>query len=316
MTTPAVSIVMPCHNAVHTLNRSLDSVRHQSFADWELIAIDDGSTDDTRKALQTAAAADPRIRVLHHANCGVSLSRNRGIAAARAPLIAFLDADDEWHADFLTQMREALDRHPQAVLAYCGWRNVGLAGPRGQPFVPPDYQADPSKASRLFENCRWPIHAALSRTDAIRAAGGFATDLTNAEDYLLWLTVAAERPIVRVPQVLSHYHFHGDTQASAQRGTAARQLLDAKRRYLRRQPRWMADLAPARRRQLLYQPLHTAAFDAYWHGDLGTARTLFPTLMRAGYGRLSDWPHYLPALLPARAHQWLLDRLRTPTVQE
>lgn len=98
---PAVSIVIPLFNRAATLARAIDSVRAQDIADWELLVVDDGSTDDG--AAVAEAYGDPRIRVLRHpANRGAAAARNTGVRAARGPVIAFLDSDDEWLPGVLT----------------------------------------------------------------------------------------------------------------------------------------------------------------------------------------------------------------------
>ena len=89
-----VSVVMPCYQSGETVERSVRSVQAQTFADWELIAVDDGSTDDTLAQLNTLAAAEPRMRVIHQENGGVSAARNAGMEAAQGAWLSFVDADD------------------------------------------------------------------------------------------------------------------------------------------------------------------------------------------------------------------------------
>ena len=302
---PRISIVMPCHNAAAHLPASVGSVVAQSFADWELIAVDDGSVDGTLAWLE--AQADPRIRVHHQPNRGVSAARNAGLALARGECVAFLDADDTWSPDFLASMSNALSTRPDAVLAYCGWRNLGLPGRRGVPFVPPDYET-PDKAESLFSKCRWPIHAALVRRESVMAAGGFDLRLTSAEDFALWLEVAGQAPIVRVPQVLAHYHFHGDAQASANRSRTALHRVAAQLDYLRRHPEFEARLGKRRVRRLVYGGLLARGYEVYWKRDLGAARRIFRSVMKQGYGSLRDWKYMLPALLPEAWHRALITR--------
>ena len=84
----------------------------------------------------------------------------------------------------LKKMLAALKKQPGAVLAYCGWENVGFPGSRGEPFVPPNYE-NPDKVATLLEGCRWPIHACLTRHTAIIKVGGFNTRLTACAEYYL-----------------------------------------------------------------------------------------------------------------------------------
>jgi len=96
---PAVSVVIPLYNKGPHIARALNSVLAQTFQDFEVIVVDDGSTDDGAEVVR--GVDDPRIRLIQQENRGVSAARNRGIEAARAELIAFLDADDEWLAEHL-----------------------------------------------------------------------------------------------------------------------------------------------------------------------------------------------------------------------
>ena len=301
--TPQISIIMPCYNARGHLPRSVGSVLGQSFQNWELIAVDDGSSDETLAWLQSQR--DPRIHVHSQPNQGVSAARNAGLQRARSEYVAFLDADDTWEPLFLAEMHAALSSRPNAVLAYCGWQNLGLPGGQGQPFVPPDYET-PGKQEALFANCRWPVHAALVRRAAVLAAGGFDTHLTNAEDYALWLRVASNAPIVLVPKVMAYYHFHGSAQASAHAARAALQLLQAQDQFLRERPQFAGALGHRRVRELTLGRLLARGYEHYWKRDLRNARPMFRAVMRRGYGTVSDWIHMLPAWLPEPWHHRLL----------
>ncbi len=309
--TAAISIIMPCHNAAAHLPASVGSVLAQTFADWELIAVDDGSTDGTLSWLQ--AQPDERIRPLTQANRGVSSARNAGLAAARGAYVAFLDADDAWAAGFLEKMLVSLQAHPDAALAYCGWQNVGLPGGRGEPFVPPDYE-NAAKAETLFAGCRWPIHAALVKHEAVQVAGGFDPALQNAEDYALWLRIATAAPIVRVPEVLAFYHFHGVAQASSNKARAALHHLHAQQHYLVQHPDFLAALGKARARDLTLGELLKRGYACYWDRDLSAARQIFRAVMKQGYGTLRDWKYMLPAWLPISWHRHLIE-LRDKTTQ-
>ncbi len=311
MSAHTVSIIMPCYNAAAHLARSVGSVQAQTFGDWELVAIDDGSSDDTAARLATMAAGDPRIRVFTQPNGGVSRARNRGLSEARGRCIAFLDADDDWHPDFLARMTGALQAEPDVVLAYCGWQNIGLSGGRAQPFVPPDYET-PDKREKLFAGCRWPIHATLTRREAVSAAGGFDTALKNAEDYAMWLRIAGRAPITRVAEVLAFYHFHSDTQASSAHARAALDFADAQLDYLADHPDFTATLGADRIRQMVFGTLLTRGNECFWKRNLKDARLIFRRVMAARYGGATDWLRMLPALLPERAYVRLigaLDRL-------
>ena len=301
--TPAISVVMPCFNAAAHLAASVGSVLAQTHGDWELVAVNDGSSDGTLEWLQTQR--DPRIHVLSQPNAGVSAARNAGLAAARGRFVAFLDADDTWSPAFLSAMLRALQARPDAVLAYCGWQNVGLAAVQGQPYLPPDYEAG-DKAASIFGGCPWPIHAALVRRDAVVVAGGFDTRLQNAEDYALWLKLALCAPVVRVPEVLAQYHFHGGVQASQQRARAALQFFQVQRAGLLAFPELAARLGSERIHSLTVGAFLQRGYECYWRGELEAARSIFRAVMKTGYCALRDWKYMLPSLLPLALHQRLV----------
>jgi len=109
---PAVSVVIPLYNKDPYIARALNSVLAQTFQDFEVIVVDDGSTDDGAAVVR--GFADPRIRLIQQENQGVSAARNRGIAAAQAELVAFLDADDEWLAGFLETIAKLRQKYPRS----------------------------------------------------------------------------------------------------------------------------------------------------------------------------------------------------------
>lgn len=283
----------------------MSSVMAQTFSDWELIAVDDGSIDSTLAWLHSQS--DPRIRTVSQANQGVSAARNAGLAIAQGRYVAFLDADDTWAPDFLCTMLQTLEASPEAVLSYCGWQNLGLPDGRREPFVPPDYE-NASKAETLFAGCRWPIHAALVKREAVLSAGCFDTAQNNAEDYALWLRVATTAPILCVPEVLAYYHFHGGKQASSNLARAALQLWQAQQKFLLSQPEFGDVLGKSRIRELMLGTLLKRGYECYWQRDLPAARQIFRAVMKQGYGTLADWKYMLPAWLPESLHRKLIGR--------
>lgn len=303
---PQISVIMPCYNSAATILDAIASVRAQTFAAWELIIIDDGSRDDS--AAVARSVADPRIHVLAQENRGSAAARNTGLAAARGAYICFLDSDDAWDPGFLDTMHRALADRDDAVLAYCGWQNTGITGGRGKPFIPPDYDSL-DRAEVLLGGCRWPIHAALVRREAIDRAGGFDGSLQASVDYDLWLRVAPQGRLVLVPKVLAYYQHHEGVQITKNRLRVALNHLRAQEKFLDQNPGAVARLGRARIRELVTGELLRRAYACYWDRDLPAARALFRKVMRAGYGRPGDWLHMLPALLPRSVHARLL-RLR------
>jgi len=301
--TPLVSIIMPCLNGEQHIQTAINSVLAQTLDDFELIVVDNGSTDRTPEIL--SSVNDPRLRVFTLTERGVSRARNLGLREARGAFIAFLDSDDTWNATFLEKMHTALASDSKAVLAYCGWQNLGLPGPRGEPFVPPDYE-NPDKAASLLEGCRWPIHACLTRHAAIIEAGGFNTQLTIAEDYLLWMEVSVIGTIIRVPEVLAQYHHHDGVQATHNRALAVLDTLKAKQMFLHQHPKIAEQIGLDRIKSLTWDNLIQEGNALHWQGDLQNVRPVFRKALLAGHGSLAEKLRMLPSLLPLKVHRAIL----------
>lgn len=218
---PRVSVVVPVFNGASTLAGTLGSVFAQTFTDFEVIVVDDGSTDATPHILRDIG--DPRLRVLSFANGGPSASRNRGIGEARGEYIAFLDADDQWTPDKLALQVAALDANPRAGLVY-SWTDcfdegggflrhgshVRLEGPGYEALV----------ARNVLDNGSSP----MVRRSVLAAVGGFDESLRNAEDWELWLRIARHHELACVPRVQVFYRVRPQSGASATERQAASTL--------------------------------------------------------------------------------------------
>ena len=130
---PRVSVVMPVYNAEGFVEAAARSILDQTFTDLELIAVDDGSTDGSGAILDRLAAADPRLRIVRRPNTGVTGALNDGLAAARAPLIARMDADDVSAPTRLEKQLAYLDAHPDIGLLGCAWTTCPADGRRIAP---------------------------------------------------------------------------------------------------------------------------------------------------------------------------------------
>lgn len=303
--TPTYSIVMPCYNAAEHLDLSVGSIRAQTRGDWELLVVDDGSTDTSWEVLSALASADDRIRIFRQANAGAAAARNRALAEVQGRYIAFLDSDDTWEPDFLETMGKALEDNPGAGIAYCGWANIGLGSARDKPFVPPDYETE-NKIELLLGGCRWPIHGAMTVSRLILDNGGFDETLSSCMDYDLWLRLGSTHPLVRVPRVLAYYHHRGSGQITSNRARIALNHRRAQLKYLNENPEVAAGLGTAKVRKLTDGELMHRGFISYWHRDLTASRIIFREVMKRGYGRPKDWLYMLPALLPETLHRTLI----------
>lgn len=178
---PVVSVVMPAYNAGRTLAEAVDSVLAQTFQNWELILLDDGSRDGTASIARSYTRADPRIRYeANPGNLGAAASRNRGVSLARGSWIAFLDSDDVWRPEKLARQLKLAEQTGAQLLytSYSLWKEE--KNERRAYLVPPstDY------ASMLAENVIGCSTVMAPR--AILAAHPFSLS-TYHEDYALWL---------------------------------------------------------------------------------------------------------------------------------
>jgi glycosyltransferase involved in cell wall biosynthesis len=192
MAVPTISIIMPAYNAGSFIGQAIESVQAQDDMHWQLVVINDGSTDDTGFIADQYAQSDPRIRVLHQANGRQGKARNKGLQQADGSLIAFLDADDYWHPAKLSLQRQALlETGADAVFADA-WLQTGEANDTTLGSAHGWLPGAEALSSMLTQN-RLPVLTVLIKKEWLSRVGGFSEDphLQNAEDYHLWLRLLA-----------------------------------------------------------------------------------------------------------------------------
>ena len=197
-----ISIIIPTYNSEKTIKETIASVQKQSFTDWELIIIDDGSEDNTVNVVREID--ESRLRLFVYENGGVSVARNRGIAQSGGDYIAFLDADDLWDVDKLSSQIKALQLNPKAQVAY-SWTNyidesgkLLFSGPRFS------YQGNVLK-QLLQRNFLLNASNILLRRDALKLVPGFDPEFTYAADWDFYLRLAKNFNFVLVPQYQIYY---------------------------------------------------------------------------------------------------------------
>jgi len=194
---PTVSVIVPAYNSQNTILETIASIQKQTFTDFELIVIDDGSSDRTLELLQTVR--DPRIRVVSYENGGVSVARNRGISLSTSEYITFIDADDLWTSDKLELQLAALQQHPTAGVAYswtCFMDRQGKFFHADNPiYFEGNVYPELLKTNFLLSGSN-PLIRRLALTDV----GEFDPTLTHAEEWDLYLRLAAKYDFVVVPR--------------------------------------------------------------------------------------------------------------------
>lgn len=187
---PTVSVIIPTFNRARAVCAAVDSVLAQTFADYELIVVDDGSRDDTPQAL---TAYGRRIRLIRQDNRGVSAARNAGLAVAEGALIAFLDSDDLWLPHKLKAQTDFFAANPTAM-----WQQTAEIWIRNGKRVNPK-RRHTKQAGRIFqaslELCLISPSAVMLRRELLAEFGRFDERLPACEDYDLWLRILTKYPV-------------------------------------------------------------------------------------------------------------------------
>ena len=213
MKAPACSVVMPLYNKEREILTTVPSVLNQTFTDFELLIINDGSTDLSVQVVEKFD--DPRISVVSQENAGVSAARNTGVRLAQSELIVFIDADDLWHPDFLATIIALRNDYPQARWFATGYEIVHpetrrsfstLRGPakdfhRG---ILPNYFG----VAVCSDPPVWSSATAVMR-DAMQGIGGFPVGIRSGEDLLTWARLAVRHPLAYEARCLAVFRVSG-----------------------------------------------------------------------------------------------------------
>lgn len=192
-----ISIIIPAYNAESTILETIKSVQEQSFSDWELIVINDGSTDNTIELVN--AIKDSRIKIFSYENGGLPVARNRGISQATADFIAFLDADDLWTVDKLELQLAALQKNPKAGVAYSWTLNMNETGDTFHSGDNVFFKGN-VYGELLITNFIANGSNPLIRREAIESVGEFDPTLSSCEDWDYWFRLASHWDFVVVPK--------------------------------------------------------------------------------------------------------------------
>lgn len=252
---PFFSVIIPLYNKAPYVRKAVESVLAQTFVDWELIVVDDGSTDDGGK--QVATLCDSRIRMIRQENCGVSVARNNGVAVAQGDYICFLDADDWWCDGYLESMQGLIARHPDAGLYSTAYLLVKNGRQRQAPIgVAADFAEGAIDYCAVYaQTLCMPVitGAACVPRHVFDEQGGFRRALTLGEDFDLWLRIAQNHTVVLLNRALVYYNQDADPrhrairrlhdpahhvlwnlpemEAHATKNTSYKQLIDSLRVY-------------------------------------------------------------------------------------
>jgi glycosyltransferase involved in cell wall biosynthesis len=224
MQNTSVSVVVPCYNQVSYVEAAIASAYDQSSPPVEVIVVDDGSTDGSWELLEKLKKSRfPALILLSHPNrmnCGESVSRVKGVMAAKGDFVAFLDSDDQFMPDKLRLQLEAFDAHPSLVLCHTAVRVIGdldktsyfEAAFAGSPAKPYSYRDQPDYLTR----CRICASSVLAKKSALqRIQFGFISAVRGFPDFACWCLLAAQGRFLFLDEPLTCYRAHGDSHTAS-----------------------------------------------------------------------------------------------------
>jgi glycosyltransferase involved in cell wall biosynthesis len=300
-----VSVVIPTFNRAAMLRRAIDSVLAQTRAADEIIVVDDGSTDDTRRVIESYAG---KVRYIHQSNAGVGAARNAGIDAAAAQFIAFLDSDDAWGRDKLRLQMEILESHPDVAITYCDMAvindeehevapsfieqhmpsyhlfdrielfqarcEVGGAGERTRVLIG-DF------SSAMFAGNLIPLPGVVTRKADIVAVGGFERSSSAGEDYDLLARLAQRGKVAFLCGTHGRVRRGGGDHLYGRSANMARNNLATMAKFARMGPKPLN--LPPQLIRLRWREAHAwVAHSSFAQEDMVSARRHFLKAMRLG----------------------------------
>jgi glycosyltransferase involved in cell wall biosynthesis len=233
---PLISVVMSVYNGERYVPEAVESILAQTFADFEFILIDDGSTDGSKALLQGYAKLDPRVRLISRPNEGLTKTLNEALGLARGEFVARMDADDVSLPMRFEKQAAFLHANPDCV---CVGARVLRVDPYGSPLSESDHRLAHEEIDRqlMEEGLGWAIThpVAMMRRDAVATVGGYREQFSTSQDLDLWLRLAEVGRLANLPDVLLKYRYHpqsaGFTKFEEQRRVKSIILQDA---YIRR----------------------------------------------------------------------------------
>jgi glycosyltransferase involved in cell wall biosynthesis len=306
---PRVSVIVPVRNCREYIHEALDSILTQSYTDFEIIVIDDGSDDFDYLSLQTL---DTRIRVIRLEGVGVSRARNTGMSAARGELIAFLDADDVWFPGKLEAQVRYFERHPEVGVVF--GRFIRWTQDESGSFAPAasmvsDCSAisdeEPARSGWIYDKLLMGLlvgmNTAMIRQVLFRRLGGFAEEMRIGEDYDFWLRAARITQMHALNGAVALYRIHSNSamhrlsdinhMAVILRVTHARWGTHNSDGSGVSEPQFIARLAASE---------FEHGYAHYWHGKPQVAIKSFKSSLRGGYKRGRSLVYIILSLLKRR----------------
>jgi|APLak6261660231_1056022.scaffolds.fasta_scaffold10261_1 glycosyltransferase involved in cell wall biosynthesis len=214
MSDPLVSIIMPVYNGERYISKAIESVLSQTYQNFELIIVNDGSTDNSKAVIDTYLK-DPRIRYIEQHNAGVAAARNTAIKKSQGELIGFLDQDDLWLPEKIENQIQYFKNHQNISLVYSDYivlNELENSSHRQRDLIP----FDPSQSNliSIFTQNRIGVLTVLVKKQCVIDSGLLEEELKGTDDYELWLRLALDYEFQYIPLLLATYRWHGKNISS------------------------------------------------------------------------------------------------------
>lgn len=206
-----ISVIIPLYNKEKQIVETLQSVLNQTFHDFEIVVVNDGSTDSS--IAEVEIIQDPRIRLIHQQNTGVSAARNRGIYEAKGEYIAFLDADDKWNPEYLETQKKLIDKYPECNVFATNYVFQNIDKVEKQTSINHlKFEGEDGTLENYFQvaaNSTPPLwtSAVVVSKEAIESVGGFPVGIKSGEDLLTWARLACRYKIAFSRRPLAVFFF-------------------------------------------------------------------------------------------------------------
>ena len=213
----SVAVIIPCFNSSKFIRKTIESALNQDYDDLEIIAIDDGSTDETKKILESYV---PKIRVLSHpnnANLGQAASLNLGIRESKSDLIAFLDSDDVWYPNKIKEQVRIFQEYSDVGLVYTNGYVIDENDKILHKLLPDDFQEENIRGEILLKCYIRTPSTVMVKREELKKTGLFKPYLRNGQDHDMWIRMSEVTKFYYIPNILAAYRKHPGQISSRRR---------------------------------------------------------------------------------------------------
>jgi len=293
---------MPTYNRAHFLRKSIDSVLSQTYENFEIIIIDNNSTDNTTELLKNYD--DKRIKYVKNSeNRGCAGGRNQGLELASGDYVAFLDSDDEL---FLTKFEKQLEKFRSLPskfgLVYCGFCYAFSQTGQIVKYILPELQRN--VYDNLLEKNIFPVHVPIVKRECFQKCGMFDTSLPACEDWDIWIRIARQYEFALIPDILAKYNIHGKQMV-----TDIESMILAKRMIVEKNKGELN-----KRRRVLASHLKQIASLYCLNDNLVAGRKYYMASIKSDPFHYSNYVHICLSLVSNRIHRKIINRLSFLTI--